>query len=38
MNVKTEAFNEVARQEVTNEYAKAFLGLLPPSLPCVARR
>jgi len=30
MNVKTEAFNEVARQEVTNEYAKAFLGLLPP--------
>ncbi|MDY0045102.1 MAG: LUD domain-containing protein [Syntrophales bacterium] len=30
MKIKTDQFNEVARREIRNEYARAFLGLLPP--------
>ncbi len=30
MKIKTEQFNEVAKKEIKNEYARAFLGLLPP--------
>jgi len=30
MKARTEEFNEIAQHEVKNEYARAFLGLLPP--------
>ena len=30
MEIKTDQFNDVARVEIRNEYARAFLGLLPP--------
>lgn len=30
MKIKTEEFNEIAQREIKNEYARAFLGLLPP--------
>jgi len=30
MKIKTDQFNDVARVEIQNEYARAFLGLLPP--------
>ena len=30
MKIRTEEFNDIAKKEITNAYARAFLGLLPP--------